>query len=276
MNHSTHSFHQKSDRIVSRSNKTLKLVWIFSSILILTIMFALYLLINSVENPIPGSKQLIVVTTPSWTASKGIMRRYERCSANGDWITVCSETPIILGRNGLGWGRGLHQNPDDNNPIKKEGDGKSPAGVFRLGEAFGFPAIEEMVELKIPYRPITDYLECVEDAASQYYAKLVETDKVKFVDWESSERIHHSPNAYHYGVMVEHNTADTQKGAGSCIFLHCISVTGDSTAGCTTMDRAEMEKVIKWLDADDDPVLIQLPLPVYRQLQQDWKLHQID
>ena len=272
MNHSTHNFHQKSDKIVSRSNKTLKLVWIFSSFLILAIMFALYLLINSVENPIPGSKQLIVVVTPSWEASKGSLYRFERTETVSDWELISKPVPVILGRNGLGWGRGLHQNPEDSNPIKREGDGKSPAGVFRLGEAFGFPTIEEMDELKIPYRPVTDYLECVDDMESQYYTKLVEKDKVEFVDWESSERIHRSPNAYHYGVMVEHNTTDPQKGAGSCIFLHCVSANGDSTAGCTTMDRAEMETLVYWLDADADPLLVQLPLPVYRRLQQDWRL----
>jgi len=272
MNHSTHSFHQKSDTIVSRSNKTFKLVWIFSSILVLAIMFALYLLLNSGENPITGSKQLIVVVTPSWKASKGSLYRFEREETVSDWKMTGQPVPVILGRNGLGWGRGLHQIPGDSNPIKREGDGKSPAGLFRLGEAFGFPTLEEMGDLNIPYRPVTDYLECVDDVESQYYTKLVEKDKVELADWESSERIYRSPNAYHYGVMVEHNTADTQKGAGSCIILHCVSVTGDSTAGCTTIDRAEMEKLVYWLDADADPLLLQLPLPVYKRLQQDWKL----
>jgi len=272
MNHSTHSFHQKSDTIVSRSNKTFKLVWIFSSILVLAIMFALYLLLNSGENPITGSKQLIVVVTPSWKASKGSLYRFEREETVSDWKMTGQPVPVILGRNGLGWGRGLHQIPGDSNPTKREGDGKSPAGLFRLGEAFGFPTLEEMGDLNIPYRPVTDYLECVDDVESQYYTKLVEKDKVELADWESSERIYRSPNAYHYGVMVEHNTADTQKGAGSCIILHCVSVTGDSTAGCTTIDRAEMEKLVYWLDADADPLLLQLPLPVYKRLQQDWKL----
>ncbi|MCD6441408.1 MAG: L,D-transpeptidase family protein [Candidatus Marinimicrobia bacterium] len=273
MNHSTHSFHQKIDKIVSRSNKTLKLVWIFSSILVLAIMFVLYLLINSEGNPIPDtSKQLIVVVTPSWEASKGSLYRFEREETVSDWKMTGQPVPVILGRNGLGWGRGLHQIHEGSNLIKREGDGKSPAGVFRLGEAFGFPTLEEMGDLKIPYRPVTDYLECVDDVESQYYTKLVERDKVEIADWESSERIYRSPNAYHYGVMVEHNTVDTQKGAGSCIILHCVSITGDSTAGCTTMDRTEMEKLVYWLDAAADPLLVQLPLPVYKRLKQDWKL----
>ncbi|HCL00451.1 MAG TPA: hypothetical protein DHW42_10165 [Candidatus Marinimicrobia bacterium] len=248
-------------------------LWILLVVIAALIMVVMFILSNTPVNPIPdSSQQMIVVTTPSWTASKGIMQRYERCDAEANWVSVGPPAPVILGRNGLGWGRGLYQILEDSNPIKREGDGKSPAGVFRLGEAFGFPTVEEMGELKIPYRPVTDYLECVDDMESQYYTKLVETDKVELADWESSEHIYRSPNAYHYGVMVEHNTADTQKGAGSCIILHCVSVTGDSTAGCTTIDRAEMEKVIRWLNADAYPLLVQLPSPVYKRLQQDWKL----
>ncbi|MBC8491977.1 MAG: L,D-transpeptidase family protein [Candidatus Marinimicrobia bacterium] len=236
-------------------------------------MFALYLLINSGRNPVSDiSKQLIVVVTPSWEASKGSLYRFEKTETVSYWKLISKPVPIILGRNGLGWGRGLHQNPKNSNPIKREGDGRSPAGVFRLGEAFGFPTIEEMGELKISYRPVTDYLECIDDVDSRHYTKLTERSAADTIDWNSSEIIIRSPTAYHFGIIVEHNTTDTQRGAGSCIFLHCVYANGDSTAGCTTMDRAEMETLVYWLDAGADPLLVQLPLPVYRRLQQDWKL----
>ena len=267
------TFREQNRAMLRQSGKMRSMLWILMILIVALIMVVMFILNEAPDNPVPeSSRQLIAVITPSWTASKGIMQRHERSSANTDWVAVDSEVPVILGRNGLGWGRGLHRIPEDSNPIKREGDGKSPAGAFRLGEAFGFPTIEEMGELKILYRPVTDYLECVDDVASQYYNQLMENNTIDNVDWESSERIHRSPNAYHYSVVVEHNTTDTRKGAGSCIFLHCVSLTGDSTAGCTTMDRSEMEKVIKWLDADADPLLVQLSLPVYRRLQQDWKL----
>lgn len=273
MSSTVQTFRNQNREMLQQSGKMRGMLWILLVLIAAIIMFVMSFLNDKRENPIPASsRQMIVVTTPSWTASKGIMQRYERRDTAAEWFPVGSEVPIILGRNGLGWGRGLHQNPKDNNPVKQEGDGKSPAGVFRLGEAFGFPAIEEMGELKIPYHPVSDYLECIDDMNSRYYTQLVERDKVDTVDWASSEQIQRSPNAYHYGVMVEHNTVDTQKGAGSCIILHCVSVTGDSTAGCTTMSRAAMEKLLKWLDADDEPVLVQLPAKIYKRLQNDWKL----
>lgn len=236
-------------------------------------MFALYLLINSGGNPIPDtSKQLIVVVTPSWEASKGSLYRFERAESVSDWELISEPVSIIIGRNGLGWGRGLHKNPAQDEPIKMEGDGRSPAGVFKLGDAFGFPSADEMKMLKIPYKPVTDLLECIDDVDSRYYTKLMERSAADTIDWNSSEIIIRSPTAYHFGIIVEHNTTDTQKGAGSCIFLHCVSANGDSTAGCTTMDRAEMETLIRWLNAGADPLLVQLPLPVYRRIQHDWKL----
>ena len=44
--------------------------------------------------------------------------------------------PITIGRAGAAWGIGLH--PQQLGPRKKEGDGRSPAGVFRIGDTEGF------------------------------------------------------------------------------------------------------------------------------------------
>ena len=64
-------------------------------------------------------------------------------------------------------------------PAKHEGDGRSPAGVFPIGAAFGFE--EEKPEwLRLPYLPLNDATECVDDAGSSYYNAVV--DRVK-PDW---------------------------------------------------------------------------------------------
>ena len=262
----------QNEEMLRQSGKMRTMLWILLIFIVVVIITVLSITNNNQRNPIPDdSKQMIAVRTPSWTASKGILQRYERYN-KADWTPVGAPAPVILGRNGMGWGRGLHQIPNDGNPVKHEGDGKSPAGVFRFGDAFGFPSPEEIGDLHIPYKPVDEYLECIDDIDSQYYNKLVENNTVDVIDWESSEHIQRSPNAYHFGLVVEHNTADTQKGAGSCIFLHCVSVDGDSTAGCTTIERAEMEKIVKWLNADDDPVLVQLPESEYTRLKDQWNL----
>ena len=264
---------EKNDDMLRQSGKMRSMLWILLILIVVVIMITLSILSDDRNEPIPdSSKQMIMVRTPSWSASKGVMQRYKRCDEDANWVPVGSQVDIILGRNGMGWGRGLHLIPKDNNPVKQEGDGKSPAGVFRFGDAFGIPTLEEIGELKIPYKSVTEYLECVDAAESQYYNQLVENNKVEKVDWKSSEHIHRSPNAYHYAVMINHNTEKIQKGAGSCIILHCVSVDGDSTAGCTTMSRDEMENVLKWLDKDKNPVLVQLPESEYLRLKNQWEL----
>jgi len=222
--------------------------------------------------PLNNSRQLIVVTTPHWEASHGTLYRFERDKSDGVWRPVAGSIPVILGRNGMGWGRGLHSSGWRSSPQKREGDGRSPAGVFGLGEAFGFPSPDTLTGLKIPYRPVNEYLECIDDVNSRYYAELIERNAVNGVDWQSSEVIIESPRAYYLGIVVEYNTNRTVKGQGSCIFLHCWTAPEDSTAGCTTFDRPEMEKVVRWLDATANPVIVQLPLPVYRRLMNRWQL----
>ncbi|HDP67649.1 MAG TPA: hypothetical protein ENN20_04000 [Candidatus Marinimicrobia bacterium] len=273
MNSTAETIRDQNRMMLRQSGKLRMMLWILLIVIVGAIMVIMFLLRDDRGNPIPvSSRQLIIVRTPSWTASKGIMQCFEHRDNNTGWVPVGQKVNIILGRNGMGWGEGLHRIPGSSVPIKREGDGKSPAGVFRLGAAFGFPAIEDIGNLKIPYRSVNEFLECVDDVESRYYNQLVAKDRIESVDWNSSERIHRAPNAYHYSVVVEHNTVDTQKGAGSCIFLHCVSVRGDSTAGCTTLSRAEMGNILRWLDSDDDPILVQLPETEYIRLKDKWGL----
>jgi hypothetical protein len=80
-------------------------------------------------------RQLVLVRARSWASSSGLLRRYER-AAGGTWRTVGGSVDVNLGRHGLAWGRGLHP-ASKSGPIKREGDGRSPAGVFALERAFG-------------------------------------------------------------------------------------------------------------------------------------------
>ncbi|SFV68090.1 Gll0911 protein [hydrothermal vent metagenome] len=199
---------------------------------------------------IPDAKQLIVVTTKNWSTPNGKLQRYE--NEGNHWHKVGKQIDIKLGRNGLGWGIGLHTTPKDAKYIKKEGDGKAPAGIFELKQAFGyFPFV---VDYPYAVYKATDH--CVDDVNSKRYNKIVDSSKTE-VDYKSFEHMRFAKDYYKYGIVVNHNHIDeagAKKGAGSCIFIHIKSV---PTAGCTVMQEDEMKKIIKWLDKKSHPLLVQ-------------------
>ena len=56
--------------------------------------------------------------------------------------------PAVVGRNGLAWGRGVRTDLPAGEPQKREGDGRAPAGIFKLGPAFGMVGtITGMIQL---------------------------------------------------------------------------------------------------------------------------------
>lgn len=60
---------------------------------------------------------------------------------------------------------------------KKEGDKKTPEGIFYLGIAFGMNATID--NNKIEYKKINKYLYWVDDVNSKYYNQLVDSRNKK-------------------------------------------------------------------------------------------------
>lgn len=228
--------------------------------IILGLTFAFVALHAEKAVEITQSQQLIVVSTKNWSTPNGTLQRYEK---NDGWHKVGKAIQIKLGRNGLGWGRGLHKIPQNAKHVKKEGDGKAPAGIFTFKQAFGyFP-----FKVDYPYEVYKSSDHCVDDVNSKFYNKIVDSTKVK-VDYKSKEHMRFPKDYYKYGIVVNHNHIDEAgavKGAGSCIFMHIKKV---PTAGCTVMNEAEMKEIIQWLDASKHPLLVQGTEQVVKEL---WK-----
>jgi D-alanyl-D-alanine dipeptidase len=233
------------------------------------------------SDPLMLSNQLIVVTTSNWGAVEGRLQRYERGNRHETWQTVGDSFPIVVGKNGLGWGVGVgHDDPGVRNasdPVKHEGDGRAPAGIFALGSAFGYTA-QPLLGLKMSYLQLTASTECVDDIASQHYNHVVDRSSVT-PDWNSSEHMRNAGEAYLWGIVVDHNGAVKRTsastplpGGGSCIFLHIWKSSKDGTVGCTAMPQNELETLLTWIDPKRRPLLIQLPAQEYGRLIQRWKL----
>src|SRR3990167_7250313 len=61
------------------------------------------------DSSIPvDSHQLILVLTDSASTTKGYLYRFERPNNKSQWEPIGKTIPVVIGRNGLAWGRGLH------------------------------------------------------------------------------------------------------------------------------------------------------------------------
>jgi L,D-peptidoglycan transpeptidase YkuD (ErfK/YbiS/YcfS/YnhG family) len=209
-------------------------------------------------SPLAGSSQLVLVVAENWNANHARLRRFERSGPNGVWHPVGDDVPVSLGRNGLAWGRGLHGERLSAAPVKAEGDGRAPAGVFSLPRAFIGPSESFRSSLKFPVHQVTPQTVCVDTVASKYYNQMFEENTVT-KDWNSEERMLRPDGLYRYGLFVDHNAPNTQPGAGSCIFMHLWRGPSSPTAGCTAMAEPGLLVILGWLDAMKRPVLVQLP-----------------
>ena len=221
---------------------------------------------------IQSCRQLIIVTTKSWYDVKAHVQFLERAQA-GDtsWKEVGKQFSGVIGKRGFGWGIGLHGTGEPGTPTKKEGDQKSPAGVFKLYSVFGTASPGQVSFLRFPYEQVTPSTEAIDDPRSRYYNRIVDRAVIKHPDWSSSESMLAVRSRYRFGVMIEHNWSQIP-GFGSCIFSHVMDRDQGGTAGCTAVSLTNLERLLHWLDADSNPLIVQLPWTEYVRLKHSWKL----
>lgn len=183
-------------------------------------------------------KQLLVVITPHWDATSGLLFSLEQ--SKGNWNLVKMPVIATVGKAGLA-------------QKKREGDLRSPAGLFPIGNAFGY----EQEKMKLPYILIDEELECVDDPESKYYNRFVKASEVQ-KDWKSSEMMLQKDGIYERGLVIEYNTSPVIPHAGSCIFMHKWRFPGHPTAGCTALSEENLKELLQWLDPEKAPHILQL------------------
>lgn len=223
------------------------------------------------SSPIPATaQQLLLVRAPSWFSASGTLQRYEREKTSA-WRATGGVVHVSLGRHGMAWGRGLHQSGKVG-PLKREGDGRSPAGVFALKSAFGSAEALPSGARGFPYQQATPSTYCVEDTRSSHYNEIIDATELKPVAWQRWSPLRRSDGLFRWAVVVRQNSPGAMIGAGSCVFLHIWRGERQPTSGCTAMPPEAIEAILRWLDPKAEPVLVQLPEPVYRSVSHDWAL----
>jgi D-alanyl-D-alanine dipeptidase len=156
-------------------------------------------------------------------------------------------------------------------PRKREGDGRSPAGVFTVGQAFGFAPTDSMSWVRLPYMRLRQSTECVDDTSSMHYNTVLDRNAVRRVDWRSSERMREIP-LYRLGVIIDYNASPPTPPRGSCIFFHVWAGPRSTTAGCTAMAAPDLRRLMTWLDPLARPAVVQVPGTVYARMRSEWEL----
>jgi D-alanyl-D-alanine dipeptidase len=224
---------------------------------------------TAANDPLQRTRQCVIVVSRDWNAKAGVLRAFERKGSRSAWQARGPAIPVVLGKKGLAWGRGL---ADFNATVRKvEGDNKAPAGIFRLGPAFGYAPKSAARWIKLSYVPLTPHTEGIDDPRSHYYNQLVDRLKVAKVDWRSSEKMLRADILYKWGIIVAHNSRATP-GAGSCIFLHIWKDSRSATAGCTAMAEPDLVNLLRWLNPVARPVLVQMPQHEYEATRARFRL----
>lgn len=188
-------------------------------------------------------------------AITGTAQSFERASPAEAWRSVGPAEPAVLGRTGMAWGLGFHQLASAGEPRKIEGDGRTPAGVYRIGKSFGFAASPRPGHIQL----VPDSV-CVDDPASPAYNTITSRQVVgRKVHGENMWTV----QRYRRGLVVDYPT-DGKSRAGSCIFIHIQRSAASPTNGCVALPEARVAALQDF--AEPGAVLAVLPQAGLRAL----------
>ena len=214
---------------------------------------------------IGDSRQVVVVTTRNWTTSYATLQTW-RQAKSGEWMRLVDPIPARVGWNGV-----------RREANRKQNTGTTPAGTFGLLRGFG---LAKPSGVDLPYHRVDRNDWWPYDPTDPKTYNLFQPHRVKHAQWRTdwAERLRSYGAQYRYAVVLDYNlpskttwrngqriarkTADTSAGGG--IFLH-VSGSG-ATAGCVSIARGQMRRVLKWLDPAKDPVIVIGPRDVITKM----------
>ncbi len=235
----------------------------------LTLWSALWFPAQAFELP-EKSSQCLIGITDTWDSSTATLTLYHK--VNGHWQVAGVPWQARLGKNGLVWGSGIHPVPAGS-ATKKEGDKRSPAGVFAIGGVWGYePSIKKKPELY--YHQVTSRDLWIEDPASPKYNQNVIIDHEPNTPWEKKQQMKQADPAHALKLFIAHNAPPKAvPNAGSSIFFHIWRGGGSKpTAGCTSMEEARLRSLIARINPKEHPLYILLPKAEYEKRRGPWKL----
>lgn len=179
--------------------------------------------------PQPAGSQLITVEAASTKTTYATLRTWRhsgRC-----WVAVGGPYPARVGHNGIRKNR-------------REGDGTTPIGTFRLGRVMYGNEPNPGVKFRYQRLRCGDWWN--EDPASPTYNTLRRLGCGQQPPFRvTGVGMWQERTAYPHLAVVEFNMHPVVPGRGSGIFLH--AQTGGPTNGCISLRRTDLVRVLRWL-----------------------------
>ena len=170
--------------------------------------------------------QMLIVAAFDETATDAWISLHEK-QKDGTWKMVMT-SPGFIGKNGLG--------------KTKEGDAKTPTGVFHFNRAFG---IADDPGCQMEYTKVDENYYWSGDAREgKHFNELVNIKDVPDLDTENSEHIADFDYAYQYVLNMGYN-AECEEEKGFAFFLHCFRVNRTYTGGCVGVPENIMKFVMQ-------------------------------
>ncbi len=184
-------------------------------------------------------KQVVHFNTSDKTMS------FYNYSGNSSWSVDMEDIPFTYGKGGK-------------TSSISEGDDKSPLGVYDVGFYIGL----NRANTDLPFRAVHTDSVWVCDPDSEYYNVFTDESNIdSSVDYEQVYDLYYADGSFNYQLYFEQNGDGLTPGSASYGAGSFLTVCGKNkelkpTYGCIDISGANMERLLSFLDADLNPVVV--------------------
>jgi L,D-peptidoglycan transpeptidase YkuD (ErfK/YbiS/YcfS/YnhG family) len=154
------------------------------------------------------------------------------------WLTADGQpVPVALGRGGI-------------RANKREGDGGTPKGTFRPRQLWWRADRHPRPRTFLPVRAIRPEDAWCEDPTSPHYNQPIRLARTR-----GGDRLMRDDHLYDFIVEIDHNSSPRIAGRGSAVFLHLARDNFGPTAGCVSMTKSAMLRLLRRLGPETKIVI---------------------
>ena len=125
---------------------------------------------------------------------------------------------------------------------KKEGDKKTPRGIFSIDSLFYRKDRIKDIQTKLKKIPITKKMGWCDDVKSSNYNKLININNT-----ERHEKLFRKNSCYDLIIPINYNSKKPKKNKGSAIFIH-LTKNYKKTLGCVALNKKDLLILLKLIN----------------------------